>query len=75
MKRLVLTVVLTLGLSVSVLAGESPTCGILDIPPTPVVGTTPHSEDGATDTTHRAGSLRIASQAVARPVYPQRADL
>jgi hypothetical protein len=50
MKRLVLTVVLTLGLSVSVLAGESPTCGILDIPPTPVVGTTPHSEDGATDT-------------------------
>jgi len=50
MKRFMLTVVLTCLLSVSVLAGESPTCGILSIPPTPVTGTTPHSAEEATDT-------------------------
>lgn len=50
MKRFMLTVTLTLGLSVSVLAGESPTCGILSIPPTPVVGTPPQSAGQATDT-------------------------
>ena len=49
MKRFMLTVVLTCFLSVSVLAGESPTC-IVTIPPTPVVGTTPHSDGEATDT-------------------------
>ena len=33
MKRFMLTVVLTCFLSVSVLAGESPTCGIVAVPP------------------------------------------
>jgi len=50
MKRLMLTVVLTCLLSVSVLAGESPTCGILSISPTPVEGTTPQSGSQPTDT-------------------------
>ena len=47
MKRFMLTVALTVGLSVSVLAGESPTC-LVSLPPPPVVGTT--TQLCATDT-------------------------
>jgi len=57
MKRLMLTVVLTCLLSVSVLAGESPTCGIVSIPPTTVVCTTPQSDDDATGTSTESGEL------------------
>ena len=49
MKRFMLTVVLTCLLSVSVLAGESPTC-LVSLPPTPVAGTTTASGHIATDT-------------------------
>ncbi len=50
MKRFMLTVALTCFLSVSVLAGEIPTCGLVAAPPPPVVGTTPQSTQQATDT-------------------------
>lgn len=49
MKRFMLTVALTCFLSVSVLAGEMPTC-LVSLPPAPVVGTTTASGDSATDT-------------------------
>ena len=55
MKRFMLTVVLTLVLSVSVLAGEIPTCGIVSLPPAPVVGTT--TQSGATDTSTESGEI------------------
>jgi hypothetical protein len=57
MKRFMLTVALTLGLSVSVLAGESPTCGIVSIPPAQLVGTMPESDDDATGTSTESREL------------------
>ncbi len=57
MKRFMLTVALTLVLSVSVLAGEIPTCGIVSLPPAPVVGTTPQSGAPATDTSTELAEL------------------
>ena len=54
MKRFMLTVVFTCFLSVSVLAGEMPTCGIMSSPPPPVTGTTAEAGD-ATDTLTASG--------------------
>lgn len=54
MKRFMLTVALTSILSVSVLAGEAPTCGIVS-PPPPVTGTTAVTDDGSTDTLLASG--------------------
>lgn len=49
MKRFMLTVVFTCILSVSALAGEIPTCGVLTSPPPPTGGTTLAIQD-PTDT-------------------------
>ena len=50
MKRFMLTVVFTCCLSVSVLAGEMPTTGVMTMPPPPVGGTAPQSVEDPTDT-------------------------
>ena len=50
MKRFMLTVALTCFLSVSVLAGEMPTCRLLCTTSVPVVGTTSQAGDQTTDT-------------------------
>jgi hypothetical protein len=50
MKRFMLTVVFTCFLSVSVLAGEMPTMGVITTPPPPVGSTTTYSDEDATDT-------------------------
>jgi hypothetical protein len=57
MKRFMLTVVLTCFLSVSVLAGEMPTAGIVDPPPRAVSCETPQSDDEATDTSTESAEL------------------
>ena len=54
MKRFMLTVALTSILSVSVLAGEAPTCGVVSSPP-PVTGTTATADDGSTVSPTAAG--------------------
>ena len=57
MKRFMLTVALTSILSVSVLAGESPTCGLMSPPPPPVTGTTATGDDGSTDSLSASGDM------------------
>ena len=49
MKRFMLTVVLTCFLSVSVLAGESPTCGIVAVPPPSGAGDKATTTDESTE--------------------------
>lgn len=49
MKRFMLTVVLTCFLSVSVLAGESPTCGIVAVPPPSGTGDKVTTTDESTE--------------------------
>lgn len=56
MKRFMLTVAFTCFLSVSVLAGEMPTCGILSTSSTPVGGTTPQTGE-ALDTSTACGDM------------------
>lgn len=57
MKRFMLTVALTCLLSVSVLAGESPTCGITSTPPPPTVAAMTATGDGDADSTTIFGDL------------------
>lgn len=57
MKRFMLTVALTCFLSISVLAGESPTCGITSTPPPPTVAAMTTMGDGDTDSATVFGDI------------------
>ena len=57
MKRFMLTVAFTSILSVSVLAGEAPTCGLVSPPPPPGTGTTATGDDGSTVSPSASGDM------------------